>query len=54
MNTILKFDPSLRDRECRPPAPEASAEIILFPGVRYERRQEKTPDKGAKGDLKEG
>ncbi|MCV0396161.1 MAG: hypothetical protein K5872_04710 [Rhizobiaceae bacterium] len=54
MNTILKFDPRRRDRDYRPPKPETSAEIILFPGVRYERREDGQTQTVAKGELKEG
>jgi hypothetical protein len=45
MATILEFrvsaDPGTTTAECSQSAPRAACEIIVFPGVRYERWEEK-------------
>lgn len=40
MGSVLAFQPREAATDRKPPAPGATAAIVIFPGIRYERRDE--------------
>lgn len=52
MTKILTFKPRAGSADKQRPVPTKPAEIIVFPGVRYERRNETLAEMARKGGPK--